>query len=349
MESISTVSRDRVDELLERLGARLKVDTSTVIPFTDYTDMLTALLGYAAGNQKRLLVTGHVTPDVAIAADRAEIEPEEILGVSPFVSHPEDILEAVDSSQAIIYLANPNWVTGSSYSFAHLDRIAQAVPDGMLILDEKYFDYYGISGLPLLDKHENIVVVRSLTASFSIGSDQSGYLVGSRHFANRFRDEFAWSRITTTMHNLLTTTLANETIANQRLAQVHGESLRIANALTQMKVQNRITATDFLLLRVADPKAVGNQLAACGTPVENLEGYPDLENYLRYRIQSPLSNDNFLSAFRRMAVEHYKMDSPDKRAVMFHRPAEKSRASGSRQPVRKAQTRNNRVKVLAAK
>jgi len=349
MESIRTVSRDSVDELLERLGARLGVDSSTVIPFTDYNDMLTTLLGFAADGQDKLLVAGHATPDVAITADRAGIKVVEILGVSPFVSHPEDILEAIDSEQAIVYLANPNWVTGSTYSFAHLNQIARAVPKGMLILDEKFFDYYGITGLPLLEQHEHIVIIRSLTAGFSIGSDQSGYLAGSRHFANRFRDEFVWSRLTTTMFSLLTTTLANESLANKRLTQVHDEALRLANELTQIGVQNRITATDFLLLRVADPKAVGNQLAAYGAPVENLEGYPDLENYLRYRIQSPLSNENFLAAFRKMPVEQYKMDNIDKRAVMFHRPGEKSHVSRNRSARKSAKTRNAGEEVLAAK
>ncbi len=349
MEMIRTVSRDSIDELLARLGSRLGVDSSTLTPFTDHCETMTALLNFANKDQNELLVAGHVTPDMAIAADRAELKVVEILGASPFVSHPEDVLEATTTGREIVYLANPNWVTGSSYSFAHLDRIARAVPDGLLILDEKYFDYYGISGLPLIEQHEQVVVIRSLTAGFSIGSDQSGFIAGSQHFTNRFRDEFAWSRLTTTMYNLITTTLTNDEIASKRLSEVHDESLRVANELTQIKAQNRITATDFLLLRVADPKAVGNRLAASGTPVENLEGYPGLENYMRYRIQSPLSNDTFLTAFKRMPAEHFRMDNLDKRAVMFNRPMEKSGESkgGSRLP--SSRTRNMDAEVLAAK
>ena len=336
MERIATVTRDSLDELLERLGTKLGVDSSTVVPFTDYTDMLTALLNHVAVDQDTLLVAGHASPDIAIAADRAGLRAVEVLGASPFVSHPEDILEAIDSDQAVVYLANPNWVTGSNYSFAHLDRIARAIPHGTLILDEKFHDYYGITGLPLLEQHGQIVVIRSLTAGFSIGSDQSGYLVGTLGFANEFKDAFAWSRITTTMFRLLTTTLANAKVADKRLAQVHDEALRVANELTSIGVQNRITATDFLLLRVADPKRVGNNLAGFGTPVENLEGYPDLENYMRYRIQSPLSNDNFLSAFHRMPSEYYQMADIDKRAVMFHRPKETATNPGKPADRRKA-------------
>jgi hypothetical protein len=138
----------------------------------------------------------------------------------------------------------------------------------------------------------------------------------------QFKESFEWDQMSTTMFRMLDTVLINETLASQRLAEVHEESLRIAHNLTQLGVQNRITATDFLLLRVADPVRVGNHLASFGCPVENLDGYPELKNYLRYRIQSPLSNDNILTGFRRMPPDYYKMDDLDKRAIMFHRPAE---------------------------
>jgi histidinol-phosphate/aromatic aminotransferase/cobyric acid decarboxylase-like protein len=326
-----------MDELLERLGQRLGVDSSTVIPFTDHTDLMTALLGYVAGNQTQILVAGHASPDIAIAADRAGLEAIEVRGVSPFVSHPEDILEAIDSKQNIVYLANPNWVTGSNYSLQHLDLIARAVSDGHLILDEKYFDFYGISGLPLLDRYDHVIVIRSLTAGFSIGSDQSGCIAGSPRFVSSFKESFEWSRLTGTMFRILSTTLDNGKVATERLTELHDEALRIATTLTKLGVQNRITATDFLLLRVADPKRVGNYLASFGSPVENLDGYPDLENYMRYRIQSPLSNDNLLTAFKRMPREYYHLKDLDRRAVMFHRPKETA-AGSSRKPVKRTNT-----------
>jgi histidinol-phosphate aminotransferase len=322
MDRILTVTRDSLDQLLEQLAHRLDVDTSSVIPFTDFTDMMTALLEHVGNGRGRLLIAGHASPDIAIAAERAGLRSEEIVGASPFVSHPEDILEAVDNSANLVYLANPNRVTGSSYSLSHLKRIAQRIPDGTLILDEKYYDYYGISGRPLLDRYSHVVIARSLTAGFNISSDESGCLVGCPGFMSGFKNYYQWSRITSAMFRLLSTSLANGPAAAKRLTQVHDELLRIANELTGIGVQNRITSADFLLLRVADPRRVANFVAGFGAPLENLEMYPDLQNYLRYRVQSPLSNDNFLTAFRRMPSEYYHMADIDRRVIMFHRPGE---------------------------
>lgn len=322
MNRIKTVTRTSLDDLLEKLSLKLGIRTSMLVPFTDHTDLMTSLLGHIAGDQEKLLVAGHASPDIAIAADRAGLKTVEVLGASPFVNHAEDILEALDSENNIVYLANPNWVTGSDYAFDQLSQIAEALADGWLIIDEKYHDFYGISGLPLLEHSEQMVITRSVSAGFSIGSDNSGCLAGSPRFIERFKDTFDWSRISSTMFRLFDTVLVNGQAAAKRLAEVHNESLRLVNELTKIGVQNRITATDFLLLRVADPKRVGNSLAGFGTPVENLEGYPELANYVRYRIQSPLSNENLLAAFRRMPSDYYKMDTVDKRTVMFHRPQE---------------------------
>ncbi len=319
MNRIAIVARDSLDELLGRLGTKFGVGSSTIVPFADYTDVVTLLLRHLAGHQDKLLVAGHASPDIAIAAERADLKSKEVLGASPFVSHPEDLLEVIPSKRSVVYLANPNWVTGSNYSLAQLDRIAGAIPEGALILDEKYFDFYGITGLPLLDRYDHVVVIRSLTAGFSIGSDESGCLIGTPGFSDRFREMYPWTRLTTTVFRILNTSLSDDSTTTRCLTQLRDEAMRLATGLTGLGVQNRITATDFLLLRVADPKRVGNYLAGFGTPVENLEGYPDLEHYIRYRIQSPLSNDNFLSAFRRMPTEYFKMKDVDKRAVMFHR------------------------------
>ncbi|MCX6834515.1 MAG: aminotransferase class I/II-fold pyridoxal phosphate-dependent enzyme [candidate division Zixibacteria bacterium] len=322
MDRISTATRDSLEAFLEQLARKLDVEGSALIPFTDYTEMMTALLEHVGQGEKRLLIAGHASPDVAIAAERAGLEAIELPGASPFVNHPEDILQAADSPSSLVYLANPNRITGSNHSLQHVMRIAESIPDGMLMLDEKYYDYYGISALPLLERFDNIVVIRSLTAGFSISSDESGCLVGSTGFMAGLRNFYHWSRITTTMLRLLSTSLSSSAEASKRVEQVRDESLRLGNELHQMGVQNRITSADFLLLRVADTGRVAKALTGNGIPVDKLESHPDLQNYLRYRIQSPLSNDGLLLTFRRMPSEYYRLADIDKRAVMFHRPGE---------------------------
>jgi len=329
MKQISNVSDAHLNDLICKLADRLRVEEPMVLPYSDFTDMLADLLCHVADGRERLVVAGHATPDVQIAADRAGMQVTEVIGASPFVHHSEDLLEVI-RKDSIVYIANPNWVSGANYSTLDLERIAAALSEGTLFIDEKYFDYYGITGLNLLQKYAHVIVLRSLTAGFSIGSDDSGILISSPGFVRGIKGMFGWSRLSTTMHRILSTTLVNMDIAEKRLHEVRDESLRLATELTRLGIQNRITATDFLLLRVADPKRVGNHLAAHKTPVENLDGYPEMKQYMRYRVQSPLSNDRFLTAASRMPKELYHLKDLDRRAVMFHRaPSEATSSAGS--------------------
>ena len=118
-----------------------------------------------------------------------------------------------------------------------------------------------------------------------------------------------------------------------RHQEIHDEALRLAVALTHLGVQCRLAAADFLLMRVASPKDAGNYLVTDKVPVENLDGYPGMKNYLRYRISSRESNDRLLAAFHRMPGNYVKMAGLDHRAVsMYRRKGTESAPRGVRRP-----------------
>jgi histidinol-phosphate aminotransferase len=318
MNSSLTSLREGFDALLIRLASRYRVETDQIIPFVDHADLLTSLLSHFANRNRKLIVAGYASPEVAIAADRAGLAVVEVVGASPFVNHPEDMIEAIGSRHDLVYLANPNWVTGANFSFNHLDRIVREVPDGCMIIDEKYHDFFGITGLPLLGTYDNLVILRSLSVGLVNGLEM-GCFLGSPRATAECRQVLPWMKIRTRELRFLEDCLANQESAEQRLTESHDESLRLATDLVELEVQNRLTSADFILLRVADPARVGNYLATFGLPTENLQSYPGLENYLRYRIDRPDRNEQFLTAFRRMPSRYYQMDDVDRRAVMFHR------------------------------
>jgi len=124
-----------------------------------------------------------------------------------------------------------------------------------------------------------------------------------------------------------------------RLHEVHEESLRLATTLTSLGAQVRITATDFILIRVADPQAVSHHLNRRRVPIEHLVAYPRLKEYLRYRIQSPISNDRFLAELKKIAPESLKVTSLDRSRIRIQRKGE---VAGNRKA-------SGRIQALAAR
>ena len=131
--------------------------------------------------------------------------------------------------------------------------------------------------LSLLDFLTNVVIFRSLTAAFGISSSEAGYILTNPETINVIKDSCLLEPISSTVHNTIFAALSNEEALSSHIHQVHEESLRLATALSRLKVQCRLTTADFLLMRVADPKNVGNYLARYEAPVDNLDGYSQLE------------------------------------------------------------------------
>jgi len=322
MQQPVRTSEAGIDELVVQLGERLKIDPEMIVPFLDGADMLAALLEHVNDRSNRLLVVGNAPPELAMTADRADLKVTEVLGASPFISHVEDLLEVVESRSEIIYLANPNHITASNLSLRDMVKIPEMIPNGLLIIDEKYFDFYGVSGLPLLRKNRNVLIIRPLTTG--LASDTAGYLVTSRGMAEELQDVCNLARISSTLHKIISNSLANESVRSKQMAVLRDESLRMVARLTGLDVQNRIASADFILLRVADSTGVKERLAHFGIDIDDLGGYQDLKHYLRYRLHSELLNDQLLDALERMPRQLYYMKDTDKRAVLFHRPEQKS-------------------------
>ncbi|MFQ5499568.1 MAG: aminotransferase class I/II-fold pyridoxal phosphate-dependent enzyme [Candidatus Zixiibacteriota bacterium] len=331
-----TIPTNQVDvDLVETMIARRAgVDTRSVVPFADFVSALTAILRLHDTRRLTLISAGHLTPEVEIAADRAEIKIEERPGESPFVGDVEAAIAAVGQTSDIIYVANPNRVTGADFSLADLERMAEAVPKGLLIADEQYFEFYGISASQLIDRCDNVLVLRSFTSAFGIVSSEAGYLLACKETAGRIREELACERISLALQKTMLASLLNDEAMANRLTDIRNESLRLTLALTRQGIQSRLTATDFILIRVADCAGVGNCLTKYKLPVENLSGYPAMSNYLRYRIQSHLSNDRLLRAFEKMPQNLYRMKNVDRREIRMRSRASSTTPSKSAQRVK---------------
>ncbi len=310
-----------VDDLLHMLAHAAKAERSMISLFSDGSAFLSTLLKSQYHPSSRLLCAGHVTPEIEMAADMAEVDLTEIIPTSPFSGNSSLVLEQIKHPFDMIYLANPNRVTGANHSLADIEKLVQAVPNGLVIVDEYFYDYFGITASGLVNVYRNVVVLRSFTASFGIYTAECGYAIGSSDLIKEV-SEGRPETISSTVRKTIFAALNSFDLIENRLEAVREESMRISQELVKVGLQSRITATDFLLLRVASPKDVGNFLAGYKVSVENLDGYPQMKGYLRYRIQSPLSNDNMIKAFKQMPRQYFSMKSTDHRSTTLIRKDE---------------------------
>jgi threonine-phosphate decarboxylase len=91
--------------------------------------------------------------------------------------------------QGLVFLCNPNNPAGTEFSHSLITSLADDNPETIFIIDEAYAGYTltDNSVLPFIKKHDNLVIIKSLTKPFCIPGLRLGYLIGNESIIRKIR------------------------------------------------------------------------------------------------------------------------------------------------------------------
>lgn len=102
----------------------------------------------------------------------------------PYVRKPLDEnfkIQALDYEDQCggIVIPNPNAPTGVAEPVEFFEKIVAAHPECVVIIDEAYVDFGADTCLDLINKYDNVLVVRTFSKSRSMAGNRIGYACGS--------------------------------------------------------------------------------------------------------------------------------------------------------------------------
>ncbi len=148
-----------------------------------------------------------------------------------------------------VVIANPNAPTSIGRDLDFIREILDATPDSVVIVDEAYVDFGGVSALPLLSEYENLVVTQTFSKSRSMAGMRIGCAFGNKEIISSLyaaKDSYNSYPMDSIAIEAGVASIADEDYFNAMLEKVIATRERLAKELREMGFTLPDSSTNFL-------------------------------------------------------------------------------------------------------
>ena len=172
-------------DLTKALAAYYGVKQSEVFVGVGSDDVLAMIFMTFFNSKKPLLFPDITYSFYDVWADLFRIPYRQIPLNDEFEINKEDY---IGKECGGIIFPNPNAPTGVLVDLAFIEDIVKANPDVIVVVDEAYIDFGGISALPLIKKYDNLLVVQTFSKSRAMAGIRIGYAFGCEKLSKYLSD-----------------------------------------------------------------------------------------------------------------------------------------------------------------
>jgi histidinol-phosphate aminotransferase len=165
--------------LKTKIGEYVDLPESNIIVTNGSDDALELVNKVFVSDGDRVIVPIPTYTHFYVHSGQRNAEIVKISSPDVFKTNLEGILKAITNNTKIIYIVNPNNPTGVMYNEHQIRTILTHAAHSIVIVDEAYYEFAGISMAHLVKEYDNIVVTRTFSKSFGLAAQRIGYMLAS--------------------------------------------------------------------------------------------------------------------------------------------------------------------------
>ena len=177
----------------EKIAALFKINPGRIILGNGSDDILSIIIRCFVGYKDKVVVP---YPTYSLYETLIAFQDGELCNIDfkDDFSLPDDI--AIKGAK-LTFLSNPNSPSGTLIPPEAVSDLAMRI-DGVLVIDEAYVDFADANCLGLVNKHNNVIVLRTLSKSYSLAGLRLGFGVAQEELINgmiKVKDSYNVDRI----------------------------------------------------------------------------------------------------------------------------------------------------------
>jgi histidinol-phosphate aminotransferase len=244
-------------------------------------------------------------PTFGMYAVSAGIQDAAVIDVplrADFALDVDELLARATDGVKLVFVCSPNNPTGNVVPLVTIERLAVALAGrALVVVDEAYLEFAGTpSATTLLARHDNIVVLRTLSKAHALAAARVGTLLAHADIVALLRKilpayPLPLPCVEAALAALMPPALAATRVRVAGLIEARGQ---LAEALGRAPAVREVFASsaNFLLVRCADAHDVYRRLLGAGVVVRDVSHHAALTDCLRISVGSDGDHRRLLTA-----------------------------------------------------
>lgn len=219
-----------------------------------------------------------------------------------FTLDVDAVLDTMTDAVKIVFVCSPNNPSGQAVALADIERLATALRTrAVLVVDEAYVEFSDApSAMPLLARHEHLVVLRTLSKAWAMAGARLGCVLAQPQVVALLRKAMPPYPLPRPCVDLALRALSpsGHEQTRARIALVRSERERMSLALSALPTVRAVVPSqaNFLAVRFVDVEDARRRLHDARIVVRDFPDDDVLADALRITVGTPAENDRVLAA-----------------------------------------------------
>jgi histidinol-phosphate aminotransferase len=158
-----------------------------------------------------------------------------------------NVLAELRRGPRVFFLPNPNSPTGNLLTKPELARILKAAPRTMVVVDEAYFEFSGVTVIPWIRKHANLIVTRTFSKTCGLAGLRLGCIFTNRALASTMRKAQSPYPVNAAALAAAEAAMADRAFIARTVREVKRSRVEFARGLGKLGVKSFPSAGNFVL------------------------------------------------------------------------------------------------------
>lgn len=280
------------------------LDSNQVIVGNGGDELLFNIALAWGGSGRKML---NVPPTFSVYAHNAALTGTEVVNVwrRPDMTIDEEAVCARVAQGDIdfLILTSPNNPSGNRADMAFIKRLLNS-SDALVVVDEAYGEFCGVSTLPLLKDHENLAILHTFSKAYSLAAVRLGYLFAHTELISALTKVRQPYSVDTLSQVVGTCVFEQRAQFIPVIDKIKHQRALMYDALSDIEgLYVFPSEANYLLIRVERAHALWEKLYERKVLVRDFSATPGLENCLRITIGSEEENALLLKELKQLVAK----------------------------------------------